>query len=748
MTKFALLCGASCAGLLITAPALAQSAAPSCSAAPQANPSPTTSDTSQDGLADIVVTALKRETNVQKTPVVIDVVSGDQLNKAGVTNITALSNIAPTLNFGQANGIYTVVTIRGVSSQDATELGDPATSFSVDGESISRPLNLAASLFDIARIEVLRGPQGTLYGRNSTAGAVNIVTERPSHDFSASITGSAGTFDQFGVQGYINIPVADWLAIRASGIFSKHKGYTNTELGRVVDDENVTGGRIRALFTPTSRLSLLVTGEIIHTAGGGPATSGVRSTGTAGTLPLNVMVSPPDRRYVLAGIDPELRTTQRDVRAEGSYDFGFAKLTDVIAYRTTKLDQLQNFSGTPTFGVDYRGFAQYKTFGNEIRLSNGDGSPFTWQVGYFYFNEKQFVDSKVYSAIPFAVRDVTNVLEFLYPEVKSTSNAFFGEVTVPIASGFSVTGGIRHTSDDKSRVGTQYTLNIPAFIGSGGTVVGYIPASATGASKDAKWTYNAVANWQVAPSNLVYAKVSTGYKSGGFTTINSYGPESLTAYEVGTKNRFMDGKLQLNADIFYYKYRDQQIQTFVSTGAGTSAASTQNAASSREWGVEFEGIARVTPNDRIRLTADYLNTKFENFVGAVSAYGGATVPINLSGSRLPFAPEWTLTATLTHDFHFAWGDVTAEVRSAYKSDYYLAAYNYPSLRQPGYTNTDASLTYTSPKGQWSLTAFVRNIEDKRVYRFANFAASGANNFFLWQFSDPRTAGVRATINFK
>lgn len=695
---------------------------------------------------DIVVTALKRDTNLQSTPATVDVIGGGAIADAGITNIENIGAIAPALNFGKANGIYTLVTIRGVSSQDTTELGSPATTFSIDGETINRPLNLAASLFDISRIEVLRGPQGTLYGRNATAGAVNIITVKPVHNFEASVSANVGNYNQYGGQAAINIPIAtDVAALRVSGIYSKRDGFTNTEKGRILDDENLLGGRARLLIEPSASVSAILTVEHIRSRSGGPATAGYTVTGTTGTVPFLSNSRPPDDRYIPVVINPRLNTDQTDVRGELHLDLGFANVTDVAGYRWSEFSQFQNITGRPVGGSDYRGYAKYYTFSNELRISNAKGSPVNWQVGYYYFYEKQVVDSSVFGALPVGVRDQAEVFRFIYPSVLEKSHGFFGEATVPLGSGVEITGGLRYSINDKSREGDQLSLNIPLFIGSGGTSAVYTPSSVAGASSDRKLTYNAVIGWQADPDHYLFAKVSTGFKAGGFNTTNAYGPEELTAYEIGSKNRFANGVLQLNLGGFYYDYKDQQVLTVDPT---TLLPTTRNAGRSRVWGIEASSVVKLSPNDRFTASVDYLNAEFTQFIASATAFGPTTITLDLAGAKPPFSPTWTIGLSYAHDFRFDWGDVTFQAQSAFKSDYYTSVFNYRPLQQEANTTTNLSLTYAAPSKAWSLLAFVNNLEDNRTLASGSFSGSGGATSYIWQFGAPRTFGVRATVNFK
>lgn len=698
------------------------------------------------GIEEIVVTALKRETNLQRTPAVVDVVQASSFERSGIANIAAIANIAPALNFGTTNGIYTTVAIRGVTSQDATELGDPAVAFNVDGEYINRPLNLSASLFDLERVEVLRGPQGTLYGRNATAGAINIVTKPPVHKFEAGFTASVGNYNLRALQGYINAPIGDVLAVRFSGLMNKRDGLVKHENGLRGDDQDISAARIGVLFEPSDRLKLRVTGEAIDSSGTGAATKGIIVTGLqpAGTFPTNLDVDIGDRSEFPVGIRPYVDTKQRGIRGTLTYDFGPFTLTDNIAYRTTELRSLFSFWGTGNVWTsDFNNNpSKYQDFQNELRLSGNIGGA-TWQAGHYYFWEDQQADINVFqNASPLLTRDTVARLRFLYDSIVAKSNAFFGEVTVPLTEQFSITAGIRHTSDEKTRVGRQLTLNVGQLPN-----IVYTTADRGGREGSKRTNYNLVATYQVTPDNMIYAKYSTGYKAGGFDTVGSYGPEDLKAFEIGTKNRFANGTLQLNADFFYYKYSNQQIATLITLPNGTNASATQNAASNKPYGFEVDAIYQPTPDDKLRFTVDYLHSRFDKFTASQTRFGGTTVNVDLAGKHAPYAPDWTLSGSYSHTFRTSAGDVIFNILSAYKSKAYLEAANYKSSAQPGYTRSDITLTYEAPEKNWDISVFVRNVENKRTLRFAAFGFSAGQSVYRYQFAEPRTFGATGSVRF-
>jgi outer membrane receptor protein involved in Fe transport len=215
-----------------------------------------TADPSQT-LSDVIVTAERREASAQRTPIAMSVLSPDTLQRNGVSALSDLARIAPSVNFSFVRS-NAVITIRGVSSRDTTEIGDPAVATSIDGFFYQRTIGLNDSVFDLERVEVLRGPQGTLYGRNATGGAINFITAKPKPEFGASVRGGFGNYNSINTEGMVNVPVTNWLAIRASFATRSHDGYRNNAPGPNGDDAAAKAARIHLLFTPTDRLRVLL----------------------------------------------------------------------------------------------------------------------------------------------------------------------------------------------------------------------------------------------------------------------------------------------------------------------------------------------------------------------------------------------------------------------------------------------------------------------------------------------------------
>lgn len=709
---------------LFAAPALAQ--------APAAANATADSDT---GLAEIVVTAEKRTGNAQKTAIAIDVVSSDKLAQNGVSDIQQLQNVAPGVQFGQA-GTSTFVTVRGVSGRDSTEIGDPAVAINMDGIFLQRPSGMNAAFFDLDRIEVLRGPQGTLYGRNATGGVINIVSKRPSFD---DVSGYAaltlGNYKTINGEGAINLPLGETLAVRASFTSRNHDGYRNNESGLFPtngklrgDDEDTQGARVQLLFKPSSQFSALLSGTYIKQGGVGPAVAGYPTT-----RPLAPTDSELAKNYPLNTVG-DFRTVRKNLSAELNYDFGPVKATYLFGYAGLDIDHTFDNDGVDTRFYVFKRGEYSEDLSHEFRLaSNGDG-PFQWQVGAYIYDQDLQVRSLNYvdRIAPFILRN-------FHFDVNVKSRAGFGHFSYALSDQLKFSAGVRYSKDTKVRTG--YRLAGPGLGGADLNLTAQptltqINEGAASRSSDDDWSYHFGLDYQLSPSSLLYAKVDRGYKSGGFTSLNSYGPEHVMAYEIGSKNRFLDNTLQLNLSAFHYDYRDQQVGQITPQGA-----LTLNAGKSRVNGVEAQIDWKATPSDHLDLSINYLDAKFTDF--AVNVAG---VNVQQKGHRLIQAPEWSMTAGYEHAFELGnGGTVTPRIQGSYRSEYWFTVFNNANDRQRPYATLDLSLGYTAPENKWSLQLFARNVTDATALTSANIGSFSGTN--IYQYIAPRTFGGRVQVNF-
>ncbi|MFM6854844.1 MAG: TonB-dependent receptor [Sphingopyxis sp.] len=706
-----------------------------------------TSQTDSEGLGDIVVTANRAETSAQDTPIALNVYSGDDLVASGIDSVNDLTRIDPSVNVTNSTGAA-YVAIRGIASTDVTEIGDPSVPIARDGFYVNRSFSINSSMYDLARVEVLKGPQGTLNGRNSTGGLISIITNRPRFEDGGYASIDVGNYETRNGEMGANLALSDSLAVRASGVFLTHGGYrTLNGPGRYGDDEDFASGRVQALYR-SGDFCLWLSYQHDSRDVNGDA----QLTGTLGG-------PQPDLNAIPAAFPNSApistKLTSDRFRWEFSYD-GLAGLNIVYAGGYDKSHWRNVVDATGPVYPAVRQFRQSetpRTWNHEFRISNDANSRLFFQAGYFRFEEDNTVDSGLYNremtgafAVggPLAAMAQPNQfgIKFDY-EIATRSQALFGQVDYEITDQLELTVGARYTWDDKSRTGTA-RLFLPALASPFAPALTIVNPG-NGELSASEPTWHAGINYRPTDDNMVYFRYARGYKSGGFNSNGSaasipYGAETLDSFELGTKNSLMGNTLQLNLTGFYFNYRGYQAsQSSAAIGGGNGIF---NVGSARIWGVEGEAVTMLTDTTRIRLNATVLNTKFGN---NIQVRNGANVTVDISGNELPNAPGLTLTAGLEQDVRVGNGDLTARLDGKYSSSFYYSVFNTADTQSPSSFLANASLSYDPDNAPWSVQVYVRNIFDEDVLSYAarNFVA----NINGYQFQPPRTYGVRASVQF-
>jgi iron complex outermembrane receptor protein len=689
---------------------------------------PGTSDTSTEALAPIVVTAQKRQEDIEKAALSVAVIDGKDLQQTGRVQLEDVLGQVGSVKILQGQDGPTFY-IRGVGTGVPSSIGDPEVNLNIDGVYQSEPEYSRAGLYDINRIEVLRGPQGTLYGRNALAGAVNIVTNDPSRTYGASGSVGFGNDDLVQAQGALNLPVNDQLAVRAAFGTESHRGY----LSNGADDADVQSGRLKVLWTPDDRTRILVAYDVTHEGGQGegevqltPPPTGF-PTGTSGLgnsyASSNPWTSP----------DPSTasrNTTFWSLRMQADLDLGFATLAVLPAYRSYSYSCMNCWRSE----TDQINVASEKQTTLETRLTSPDGQPVKWLAGLYYLKADTPSSNQQLGpgADSFSNSSGNAVNLFGQNEYDAKSYAAFGQGTLPLTSQLRLTAGLRTTKDRKSE--TAYVASE-----TGGTVT-----VTTGLFSSAKsWaatTYRAGIEYDVNPSSMLYASVSTGYKSGGFyqgATPDSYDPEHLTAYELGSKGRYLDNRLELNADVFYYDYKDYQVNYlgFINpTSAGIFGVITANADGAHAYGAEIEARYLATRHDSIDLGIDLLRAHFKNLV--IPGFFGGTY----TGDVLPYAPVFSSNLGYQHTWSLA-GDasIAARVESHFESPSWVSFSEHPDTNQGAHTISNLYLSYQAPAHRWGSSLYLKNAENRAVLANAQGGPAGLETVDV---GPPRTWGMQ------
>jgi iron complex outermembrane receptor protein len=548
------------------------------------------------GLEEIVVTAQRVEENLQRAALAISAVSADQLERQGITNVTQLTQLTPALQIANLTGSYPALYLRGVGNFSTNSQSDPAIAFSVDGVYFARQNSLNGTFFDLQRVEVLKGPQGTLYGRNATGGAINVITNKPViGEYSGRAMVELGNFDHVKTEGVINLPLMDKAALRVAAQSIRHDGYYSDGNG----NEDSTSLRAQLAFEPSDAIHVNVGADYSKQKGvSGSTLVGAPFKDWIGITDPRIQAIYATKVGFLAGTT--LQGLQNDLYTDNNFYGVYAQadiqtpigtLTVLPAYRRGDIDNRY----ANQFTISQIEKDTQKSL--EIRLASDNDRALRYLAGLYYFDEKTDGVTQYNQGFFVGYNNVS--------VINTTSYAAFGRLTWAVTDKFRVTGGVRYTKDEKDAQIAGANGNIicpgtaaviagaatvpvfcfgtpnfpngaypdPRFLNPNGTFRAVTPWGPSGAivsltsygirpSKDfSKTTWRAAAEYDLAPDSLLYASVETGFKAGGFfATLDNpvYAPETIVAYTIGSKNRLFDNRLQLNAELFYWKYTDQQ----------------------------------------------------------------------------------------------------------------------------------------------------------------------------------------------
>jgi iron complex outermembrane recepter protein len=774
-------------------------------------------DDKEGGLEEIIVTAQNRAQDVNDVPIAIDVIGREELKNSGFADLNNISQIAPAVQVNQDQGSVKI-TMRGVGTTSNDEAQDTSVVVNIDGEYINRPNILGIALFDMDRVEVLRGPQGTLYGRNSTAGAINFITRRPGHELAFDGSVSYGAYNAIRADAGIDIPFGEAGGFRFAGFYDDRDGYVEHpafpgggpnpagHLAGESDDNHAYGFRATAMFAPTDALSIDFAGEYarreftpavfaavdLHAPGNGPTGPDCNSPGYERVAPLyEETLCIPSATNFLSTIDRadfdeplfglgRIGEDTYALRGRIAYRFSdAATLTYVGGYRNFAGDE-DNFLTLP---IVYRSFTfmdDADTQSHELRL-NGQLGGVIYQFGGFYFKEELNRENGFF--LPIGPNGT--YLSYFGRDVVSESKSLFGQFEVPFGQ-TNLTGvaGLRYTDNKRDAVYRNAAPFGPgppdAFLVPPGTpetdylfnsgssrknidALPYLSTLNLDPPKEDKVTWLAGLNYKPSSDTLVYGKVSTGFKAGGFDSLGAYDPETNTAIELGWKQSFGDtGRNQLNLSAFHYDYRDLQVSVLLDTNVG---GQTFNAGKATIWGLEADGTFALSDHGTLHASVNYLNAEYDELFAQFNVFcveegcglsgigdldpstPGVQQP-NFAGNRPPFAPEIVISAGYDHVFDLGGaGTLTAGISSVYKSSYFTDFFNYADGEQDGFTQSDVSLQYQPLDKHYSIQVYGHNLEDERALTYGSFVSAGPDDIFNWQFSSPRIFGVRLSVDF-
>lgn len=665
-------------------------------------------------LGDIVVTASKRSDSAQRVPATVLAVSGDVLQNKAIKSAGDLVKIAPAIQFSPVRQNATVY-IRGLGQYGAGPNIDPYVATNFNGAYLPKEV-AGAALFDVDRVEVLYGPQGTLYGRNSIAGVINVYSKKPEFTFGGEAMIEYGNYDTINMTGVLNVPLSDTLAARVAVNRARHSGYaTNGAFDQDQDDI-----RLSLLFKPSDRTTINILGQYSHSGGIGEM----------------FMNKPPVCGYWCVGADPRKLGNFADVPiyiVNMSIEHQLSDsltVTNTAAYNSLSGNaQLLSYLNVPFNPVSALGSPQVKNYSDELRF-NYTSDRLKAVFGGFAFHSDGSYGTTIVTANQGAISQNGPFFDH------ATGLAAFGDVTYLVSDHFRAIGGIRYSYDKRKMHGTNGVISGD---------VQTITQTYAGRRSSNRVDFKIGAQYDIAPQSMLYATFQTGYNGGGFsdaplsTGSNQAAPYSPTTVKsgiVGIKNRFFNNRVQLNIEAFYNDYKDYQVSARnVATGRNT----TYNAEKARTWGVQVDSRYQITPEDELGIGFDVLRAKMDKLILPVAPFA------NYSGLDLPYAPHFTIHADYRHTFNLAnGGTVDFLVDSRYQTKVWLLYSHNPGTDQKAYSMTDASLTYRPESKDWSIGVWAKNITNTHAWSIAVPAPPGPA---VGELHPPRTYGVRATARF-
>jgi iron complex outermembrane receptor protein len=721
------------------------------------------SDSSGEGLQEIIVTAEKRSSNLQTTPIAITAFSGEQLAKEGVRTLTDMQWVVPNFQMGENDG-YAQITIRGIGVSDFVPTAEGAVAVNQNEVYVSRPIAQLGSFFDVGSLEVLRGPQGTLYGRNATAGSVNFTTARPTNEWSGYVRGAVGNYSATTLEGAAGGPIIDdVLLIRVAGIIDKHAGYgKNLVTGTDLNDKNAWGARVTVVYTPTSSITGTFIAEhyneddraaALHYFGPAQQTGLVGSLGIPPAFIQSGGYAASNLQDIAAPRDPKffLRTTALTGIFE--YRFDPFSVKSITAYREQDSLTFTPLGGGSTADAFFIAGEPAHQISEELQL-HYDSSRLHATGGLFWFKERDastpgsspFDGHLLDAAFGLPLRNPDYVVDFVEigGTIRTEAKAAFTQATYEIIDRLSLTAGIRYSEETKEAdLVNGFSLFQPYI-----STTPYQndtplpPVTHEPLVKFKSTTPKAGVQYQIDANNMVYFTFSKGFKSGGYdvTTVSpAFQPEKLTAYEVGSKSDLLNKRLRVNLSAFWYDYSNLQVLQVVGPAVFTS-----NAGSAHVYGVESEFDALVTDAFKVHAAATWLHARYQQYVGPDPARP-LFPTVDFSGNALNNAPSFKMDLAPEYTWHMQSGTLALRGQATYSSRFYFGPANIDLLSQGSYVKLNAFLTFTSKKN-YDVTAFVRNLTDKTT-RTSGVINTPILSTAQGAVAPPRTFGVEASFHW-
>ena len=731
------------------------------------NPAATTQDaaaqsatTGSGQIGDIIVTAQKRSESLQRVPLAVTAVTSDQLARSEIKNLIGVASIVPNLSIGQQLGVARVY-LRGIGLENVSSGAEGSIAFHLDNVFISRPIAALASFYDVGQIEVLRGPQGTLYGRNATGGSINITTRDPTQTLSGYADITVGNYGRVDTDGAISGPIVkDRLAVRLAFQTQDRDGFgKNITTGNTIDDLRTRAIRGSLLFTPSDRLTVTTKADYYWQK---DHSGGYHFLGTGGFSAPNVPVPltgllaggrlASDVRDIATASDPNSRVEFWGVSNKVAYDLSdTVSLTSITGYRWLQYTATSSLDPTSANLATILQFEHDTQFSQELQLS-GNSDRFKWLLGLFYFHEKD--QGLLRSGLDlFIIGQPKGFLSQGFyggGYIKTDALAGFGQASYEVLDGLSLTVGARYSSEKKTDHDEfAFDFNDPYSATN--------PPAVTTADRSKRFksfTPKIGLDYQVTPDVLLYGSWSKGFKAGTYNLgvlAPPVSPEKISAFEAGIKSSLFDRHFTANVAGFYYDYKDLQVSKL-----NGQTIQLENAANATIYGLEVELQARLGPRVQVNANGSWLHARFKDYISADPArpYGGGIVDPNsgapafdLAGNSLSQSPDFTFFVGAQYELPTSSGAFTLRGEVSWRDRIYYTPFNVSYVGQGPNAKANAFLNWTAPDERLNASLFVRNVFNRTTYG-PSYISTGLVGFPINGYlEDPRTYGLRVGYKF-
>lgn len=730
------------AGTFHSFPAIAQTASDDGNAVAESN--------SEDRSDVIIVTATKRETDLQDTPLAISALGNAALEQRNITNLEAISGAVPSLTFNRYLG-QARIGIRGLGNDAPTPTAEGRVAYHIDGIYISRNSVALGTLFDVERVEVVRGPQGTLYGRNATAGAINVITKKPTDRTEGFAAASFGNNNARTVDFALGGVLAPELSARMALQYINRDGWGINEFtGNDIDDENAYSGRLSLRWQPSDMVDIILTADHHRQKDSNFAAhyNGTDAAETRAPYALAVTyggIIPTEPRNINSDRDPRNRRKTTGVSLDATFDIDDNwAIKSLTGYRYSRYAWDTDLDGTQISLAPYGQAERSEQYSQEVQLQYASDR-INGVLGLYGFKEE--AAGHVYILVQSGLVPPTFLTQGYRAagQIDTKAGAIFGEFTFNFTDKLAVILGGRFSAEKKSIADNfQFRRTQPYTAPVNGPYLPGIPIlSAPGypRSDEEGWnsfTPKAGLTFQATDDLFLFATYSNGFKSGGFNlAVNqpAFRPEKVKSFELGERATLLDGRLRLNATAFYFKYDDMQVSRVTGT-----TVTVDNASSAKVMGIEIETMLQPVDGLKFDLSGSYIETEYGDFFPVTG--------INVRGNQLPAAPKWQglFGITLEQDLSPTVG-ATLRGEIEYRSSQFFYPENTARYSEPGRAKLNAFLTFDLAKPDLTVSFFARNLTDKlswSVFRIGSPAYGAPVNGVI---EAPRTFGVRVAKNF-